>query len=73
MQSNQTVFQAKIKRRARTPVIMLPNTTQFEMIVDTGASGTVITQPIAAWMNRKVGLGGISIPLRSVGRFKMYR
>jgi len=27
---------------------MLPATQQFEMIVDTGASGTVITQPMAA-------------------------
>ena len=51
MQSNQTVFQASIKRRAnRTPVINVTfnGTQQFEMIVDTGASGTVITQPMAA-------------------------
>ena len=51
MQSNQTVFQTPIKRRAnRTPVINVTfnGTQQFEMIVDTGASGTVITQPMAA-------------------------
>uniref|UniRef100_A0A832H5H2 Aspartyl protease n=1 Tax=Oscillatoriales cyanobacterium SpSt-402 TaxID=2282168 RepID=A0A832H5H2_9CYAN len=44
------VFQAKIKRRAGgTPVIDVTfNGKQtFEMIVDTGASGTVITQPMA--------------------------
>jgi clan AA aspartic protease (TIGR02281 family) len=51
MQSNQTVLQAKIKRHASgTPVINVTfnGTQQFEMIVDTGASGTVITQPMAA-------------------------
>lgn len=51
MQSNQTVFQAPIKRRASgTPVINVTfnGTQQFEMIVDTGASGTVITQQMAA-------------------------
>lgn len=49
--SNQQVFQAKIKRRAGgTPVINVTfnGDQQFEMIVDTGASGTVITQQTAA-------------------------
>ncbi len=44
------VFQAKIKRRAGgTPVIdvMFNGKQTFEMIVDTGASSTVITQPMA--------------------------
>lgn len=44
------VFKAPIKRRAgRTPVVDVTfNGKQtFEMIVDTGASGTVITQPMA--------------------------
>jgi len=32
------------------PLINAPNTTQqFEMIVDTGASGTVITSPLPRW------------------------
>lgn len=47
----QPVFQATIKRRAGgTPVIDVTfnGTQQFEMIVDTGASGTVITQDTAA-------------------------
>lgn len=47
----QPVFQATIKRRAGgTPVIDVTfnNTQRFEMIVDTGASGTVITQQTAA-------------------------
>lgn len=47
----QPVFQATIKRRAGgTPVIDVTfnATQQFEMIVDTGASGTVITQDTAA-------------------------
>ncbi|MGJ3252963.1 MAG: retropepsin-like aspartic protease family protein [Elainellaceae cyanobacterium] len=45
------VFQAPITRRAGgTPIIQVTfNGNQtFEMIVDTGASGTVITQPMAA-------------------------
>lgn len=44
------VFQAKIKRReGGTPVIdvRFNGSQTFEMIVDTGASGTVITQPMA--------------------------
>ena len=46
----QPVFEATIKRRAGgTPVIDVTfnGTQQFEMIVDTGASGTVITQETA--------------------------
>jgi gag-polyprotein putative aspartyl protease len=44
------VFQAKIKRReGRTPVIEVTfnGKQQFEMIVDTGASGSVITRAMA--------------------------
>lgn len=50
-QLSQQVFQAPIKRRASgTPVIDVTfnNSQQVEMIVDTGASGTVITQQTAA-------------------------
>ncbi|MEG3850291.1 retropepsin-like aspartic protease [Microcoleus sp. herbarium19] len=46
----QKVFQAKIKRRAGgTPVIdvVFNGNKSFEMIVDTGASGTLITQQMA--------------------------
>ncbi|MEG3939157.1 MULTISPECIES: retropepsin-like aspartic protease family protein [unclassified Microcoleus] len=48
---NSKVFQAKIKRRAGgTPVIdvVFNGDKTFEMIVDTGASGTLITQRMAA-------------------------
>jgi hypothetical protein len=48
------VFKAPIKRRQRgTPVIdVIFNGTQtFEMVVDTGASGTVITQAMAKSLN----------------------
>lgn len=48
---NKQVFQATIKRRAGgTPVIDVTfnGTQQIEMIVDTGASGTMITQQTAA-------------------------
>ena len=48
---NQKVFQAKIKRRdAGTPVIdvVFNSNKTFEMIVDTGASGTLITQRMAS-------------------------
>jgi predicted aspartyl protease len=48
------VFTAPIKRRQRgTPVIDVTfNGTQtFEMVVDTGASGTVITQAMAKSLN----------------------
>lgn len=51
IQTNQQVFQAPIKRRASgTPVIDVNfnGDQKFEMIVDTGASGTVITQQTAA-------------------------
>ncbi|WP_424409515.1 retropepsin-like aspartic protease family protein, partial [Microcoleus sp.] len=47
---NPKVFQAKIKRRAGgTPVIdvVFNGNKTFEMIVDTGASGTLITQQMA--------------------------
>lgn len=47
---NQLVFQAAIKRRVGgTPVIEVTfnRTQKFEMIVDTGASGTVLTQQTA--------------------------
>jgi predicted aspartyl protease len=50
-QGNQKVFQARIKRRAGgTPVIdvVFNGNRTFEMIVDTGASGTLITQRMAA-------------------------
>ncbi|MCU0545163.1 MAG: retroviral-like aspartic protease family protein [Oscillatoriaceae cyanobacterium Prado104] len=50
-QGNQRVFQARIKRRAGgTPVIdvVFNGNRTFEMIVDTGASGTLITQRMAA-------------------------
>ncbi len=52
--ANSRVFKAPIKRReGRTPVINVTfNGGQtFEMIVDTGASGTVITQAMAAKLN----------------------
>ena len=48
--ANQKVFQAKIKRRAGgTPVIdvVFNGNKTFEMIVDTGASGTLISQGMA--------------------------
>lgn len=51
IQTNQQVFQAPIKRRASgTPVIDVNfnGNQRFEMIVDTGASGTVISQQTAA-------------------------
>ncbi|MDM9379385.1 retropepsin-like aspartic protease [Chlorogloeopsis sp. ULAP01] len=49
--SEPVVFVAPIKRRVGgTPIIEVTfnGEQQFEMIVDTGASGTVITQPMAA-------------------------
>lgn len=44
------VFQAAIKRHGGTPVVAVTfnGGAQFEMIVDTGASGTVITQQMAS-------------------------
>ena len=53
---NQKVFQAKIKRRAGgTPVIdvVFNGNKTFEMIVDTGASGTLITQRMATALGVK--------------------
>ncbi|MEG4961727.1 MULTISPECIES: retropepsin-like aspartic protease [unclassified Microcoleus] len=53
---NQKVFQAKIKRRAGgTPVIdvVFNGNNTFEMIVDTGASGTLITQRMATALQVK--------------------
>lgn len=50
LRTNQTVFQVPVKRReSGTPVIDVTfnGVQQFEMIVDTGASSTVITQKIA--------------------------
>ena len=54
--ANQKVFQAKIKRRAGgTPVIdvVFNGNKTFEMIVDTGASGTLITQRMATALGVK--------------------
>ncbi len=54
--ANQKVFQAKIKRRAGgTPVIdvVFNGSKTFEMIVDTGASGTLITQRMATALGVK--------------------
>ena len=51
------VFQAKIKRRAGgTPVIdvVFNGKNTFEMIVDTGASGTLITQRMAGVLGVRV-------------------
>ncbi len=54
--SNQKVYQAKIKRRAGgTPVIDVTfnGSKTFEMIVDTGASGTLITKRMATTLGVK--------------------
>ncbi len=56
-QGKPKVFQAKIKRRAAgTPVIdvVFNGKNTFEMIVDTGASGTLITQKMAAVLGVRV-------------------
>ena len=56
------MYQAKIKRRAGgTPVIdvVFNGSKKFEMIVDTGASGTLITKPMA-----------IDLGVRTTGRTK---
>jgi predicted aspartyl protease len=56
------MYQAKIKRRAGgTPVIdvVFNGSKKFEMIVDTGASGTLITKPMA-----------IDLGVRTIGRTK---
>ncbi|MEG4802587.1 retropepsin-like aspartic protease [Microcoleus sp. ARI1-B5] len=70
---NQKVFQAKIKRRAGgTPVIdvVFNGNKTFEMIVDTGASGTLITQRMATALGvRRVGTGRAGIADGSVVEF----
>jgi len=70
---NQKVFQAKIKRRAGgTPVIdvVFNGNKTFEMIVDTGASGTLITQRMATALGvRPVGIGRAGIADGSVVEF----
>jgi predicted aspartyl protease len=70
---NQKVFQAKIKRRAGgTPVIdvVFNGNKTFEMIVDTGASGTLITQRMATALGvRQVGTGRAGIADGSVVEF----
>ena len=70
---NQKVFQAKIKRRAGgTPVIdvIFNGNKTFEMIVDTGASGTLITQRMATALGvRQVGTGRAGIADGSVVEF----
>lgn len=70
---NPKVFQAKIKRRAGgTPVIdvVFNGDKTFEMIVDTGASGTLITQRMATALGvRPVGIGRAGIADGSVVEF----
>jgi len=70
---NPKVFQAKIKRRAAgTPVIdvVFNGDKTFEMIVDTGASGTLITQRMATALGvRPVGIGRAGIADGSVVEF----
>ncbi|MCC3405710.1 MAG: retroviral-like aspartic protease family protein [Microcoleus sp. PH2017_10_PVI_O_A] len=70
---NQKVFQAKIKRRAGgTPVIdvVFNGNKTFEMIVDTGASGTLITQRMAAALGvRRVGTARAGIADGSIVEF----
>jgi hypothetical protein len=71
----QKVFQAKIKRRAGgTPVIdvVFNGNKTFEMIVDTGASGTLITQRMATALGvRQVGTGRAGIADGSVVEFPL--
>jgi predicted aspartyl protease len=70
---NQKVFQAKIKRRAGgTPVIdvVFNGNKTFEMIVDTGASGTLITQRMATALGvRRVGTARAGIADGSIVEF----
>jgi aspartyl protease family protein len=70
---NQKVFQAKIKRRdAGTPVIdvVFNGNKTFEMIVDTGASGTLITQRMASALGvRPVRTGRAGIADGSIVEF----
>ena len=72
---NQKVFQAKIKRRdAGTPVIdvVFNGNKTFEMIVDTGASGTLITQRMASALGvRPVRTGRAGIADGSVVEFPL--
>ena len=72
---NQKVFQAKIKRRdAGTPVIdvVFNGNKTFEMIVDTGASGTLITQRMASLLGvRPVRTARAGIADGSVVEFPM--
>jgi predicted aspartyl protease len=74
---NQKVFQAKIKRRASgTPVIdvVFNGNKTFEMIVDTGASGTLITQRMATALSVKtVGIARAGIADGSVVEFPIGR
>ncbi len=74
---NQKVFQAKIKRRAGgTPVIdvVFNGNKSFEMIVDTGASGTLITQRMATALGVKpVGIARAGIADGSVVEFPIGR
>ena len=74
---NQKVFQAKIKRRAGgTPVIdvVFNGNKTFEMIVDTGASGTLITQRMATALGVKtVGIARAGIADGSVVEFPIGR
>lgn len=74
---NQKVFQAKIKRRAGgTPVIdvVFNGNKTFEMIVDTGASGTLITQRMATALGVKpVGIQRAGIADGSVVEFPIGR
>lgn len=74
---NQKVFQAKIKRRAAgTPVIdvVFNGNKAFEMIVDTGASGTLITQRMATALGvkpvrtQRVGIADGSVVEFPIGR-----
>jgi len=71
--ANPKVFQAKIKRRASgTPVIdvVFNGDKTFEMIVDTGASGTLITQRMAVALGvRPVRTGRAAIADGSVVEF----
>ncbi len=56
VEQNQTVIRVPVKRReSGTPVINVTfnGTQQFEMIVDTGASNTVVTQAIATALGIK--------------------
>ena len=72
---NQKVFQAKIKRRAGgTPVIdvVFNGNKTFEMIVDTGASGTLITQRMATALGvKQVGTGRAGIADGSIVEFPL--